>query len=81
MSENILSMKQLAEFDKMKEQKEKQLARQNAYNKNNYDRAGIVFKKGEKERIERHYKGMGFSSFNAYILHLVYTDMGESVPE
>ena len=81
MSDNALSFKDLAEFDKLKNQKEKQLARQNAYNKNNYDRAGVVFKKGEKQRIEDHYKTLGFSSFNSYILHLIYTDMGESVPE
>lgn len=78
MAKNTLSDADMAEYEKLKSQKEKQLARQNSYNKNNYDRLGVVVKKGEKDRITTHYKNKGFSSFNEYICNLIYTDMGET---
>ena len=77
MSKNILNDTELAEFEKLKSQKQKQLDRQNKYNKNNYDRAGVVLKKGEKDRIKAHYIKRGFSSFNEYVIALIYDDMGE----
>lgn len=78
MAKNTLSDADMAEYEKLKSQKEKQLARQNSYNKNNYDRLGVVVKKGEKDRIAAHYKSKGFSSFNEYICNLIYSDMGEN---
>ena len=77
MSKNVLNDEELAEFEKLKSQKQKQLDRQNKYNKDNYDRAGVVLKKGEKDRIKAHYTACGFSSFNEYVLNLIYNDMGE----
>ena len=77
MGKTALTAADIAEFEKLKSQKEKQLARQNSYNKNNYDRLGVVVKKGEKERITDHYKRKGFSSFNEYVCSLIYSDMGE----
>ena len=77
MSKNILSEADLLEYEKLKSQKQKQLDRQNNYNKNNYDRCGVVLKKGEKEKIKAHYTARGFSSFNEYILYLIYNDIGE----
>lgn len=67
----------IKEYEKLKQQKQKQLDRQNNYNKANYDRAGVVLKKGEKERIKAHYTKLGFTSFNEYVLSLIYNDMGE----
>lgn len=78
MGKNTLTDADMAEFEKLKSQKEKQLARQNSYNKNNYDRLGVVVKKGDKERITDHYKRNGFSSFNEYVCSLIYSDMGET---
>lgn len=73
-----LTEENIKEYEKLKNQKQKQLDRQNAYNKDNYDRIGIVIKKGEKERIKAYYIENGFSSFNEYITSLIYKDMGES---
>ena len=81
MSENILTDDQMKEFEKLKSQKEKQLARQNNYNKSNYDRLSVIVKKGEKERIAEHFKSKGFSSFNEYACALIYDDMGASAPQ
>lgn len=67
----------IKEYEKLKQQKQKQLDRQNNYNKANYDRAGVVLKKGEKDRIKAHYIQRGFTSFNEYVLALIYDDMGE----
>ena len=75
-----LSDADLKEFEKLKSQKQKQLDRQNNYNKNNYDRVGVVLKKGEKDRIKEHYLKSGFSSFNEYIVKLIYDDMQETPP-
>lgn len=77
MNKNTLTPAQMADYEKLKAQKEKRLARQNDYNKNNYDRLGVVLKKGEREKIETHYKSKGFSSFNAYVTDLIYKDLGE----
>lgn len=70
-----LTEENIKEYEKLKNQKQKQLDRQNAYNKTNYDRIGIVIKKGEKERIKAHYVELGFASFNEYITSLIYKDM------
>lgn len=72
-----LSDVEIKEYEKLKNQKQKQLDRQNNYNKVNYDRAGVVLRKGEKDRIKAHYTARGFSSFNEYVLKLIYDDMGE----
>lgn len=66
---------QQKEYKKLKEQKEKQLKRQNEFNKNNYDRLGVVVEKGQKEIIINHLKSKGYKSFNAYITDLIYNDM------
>lgn len=76
-----ISINELAELEKLKAQREKRLNRQNEYNKNNYDRMSVVLKKGEKEKIELHYKSKGFSTFNEYAKSLIYSDMGEKSPE
>lgn len=81
MSEKLLTMQELSEYERLKNQREKRLARQNDYNKNNYDRLSVVLKKGEREKIETHYKSKGFSSFNEYAKHLIYNDMGETTPQ
>lgn len=75
MTNKTLTAAELEDYEKMKAQREKRLNRQNAYNKNNYDRLAVVLKKGEKEKVEKHYKSKGFSSFNAYITDLIYNDM------
>ena len=72
-----LSDDDIKEYEKLKSQKQKQLDRQNNYNKNNYDRVGVVLRKGEKDRIKAHYIEKGFASFNEYIVKLIYDDMGE----
>lgn len=46
---------------------EKQIARQNEYNKANYDRLGTTFKKGTAERI----KNLGFS-YGGFLKMAVY---------
>lgn len=66
---------QQEEYKKLKKQKEKQLKRQNEFNKNNYDRLGVVVEKGQKEIIINHLKQKGYKSFNAYITDLIYNDM------
>lgn len=66
---------ELKEYERLKDQHNKRLARQNDYNKNNYDRLGVILKKGEKEKITEHYKKMGFKSFNEYVCNLIYNDL------
>lgn len=66
------------EYIKLKKQKEKQLQRQNDFNKKNYDRLGVVVEKGQKEIIINHLKQKGYKSFNAYITDLIYNDMNNN---
>lgn len=66
---------QLKEYEKLKKQKEKQLKRQNAYNKENYERFGIVVEKGMKDKIKEHYIAKGYKNFNSYIVQLIKNDM------
>ena len=78
-SGDIMDNAQLKEYKKLKEQKEKQLKRQNDYNKNNYERMGIVVEKGQKDIILNHVKECGYSSFNAYIKDLIKRDMESNI--
>lgn len=76
---DIMDNAQLKEYKKLKDQKEKQLRRQNDYNKNNYERMGIVVEKGQKEIILNHVKECGYSSFNAYVKDLIKKDMESNI--
>ena len=64
--------------DKTKEAAKKwqaQLDRQNEYNKNNYDRMGIVVSKGVKDIILNEIQKKGYNKFNAYALDVISKDL------
>lgn len=47
----------------------------NEYAKNNYDRCIFNLQKGEKAKLEKHWKEKGYKSLNAYINELIKKDM------
>lgn len=66
------------ELEIMKSRWHKQLDRQNSYAKDNYDKIGIVVKKGRKPEILEHAKKMGFKNMTQYITHLIDEDMSKN---
>ena len=54
--------KQLARLEKLEKQKQKQLARQAEFFKNNYDRIAFVLPKGSREKIRDFFKPQGLES-------------------
>lgn len=64
----------IQEYEKLKKQKEKQLKRQNEYNKINYDRITILLPKGQKAALEEIAKNRGFKSVTDYIKVLIDQD-------
>ena len=47
------------------------------YQKENYDRCIFNLPKGEKQKIQEHYKKLGYASLNQYINDLVQRDIIE----
>ena len=68
----------IKEYRKLKEQKKKQLDRQNKYVKANYDRIGFVVPKGEKQKIIEHLEKLGYENITSYIVDLIKKDMEKS---
>ena len=54
---------------------------QNKYIAKKYDRIPLVVPKGNKEKIKTYAESKGFKSLNAYINHLIDTDMKIEVGE
>lgn len=50
----------------------------NDYMKEKYDRCIFNVPKGDKEKIQEHYKKLGYTSLNQYINELVRRDMNQS---
>lgn len=48
------------------------------YQKEKYDRLIFNVPKGEKDKIQEHYKKLGYTSLNQYINELVRRDMNEN---
>lgn len=48
------------------------------YQKENYDRCIFNVPKGGKEKIQEHYKKLGYTSLNQYINELVRRDMNQN---
>ena len=68
----------IKEYRKLKEQKKKQLDRQNRYVKANYDRIGFVVPKGDKQKIIEHLQKLGYENITSYIVDLIKKDMEKS---
>ncbi len=51
-----------------------QIAYQNQYNKENYDRVTVMLPKGQKEQLRNHAKEKGLS-LNAFISELIKKEM------
>lgn len=64
-----------ARLEKLEKQRKKQLARQNNYIKNNYDRIGFVIPKGQKEIIAARAAALGFKNIADYIKELITSDL------
>lgn len=50
----------------------------NEYMKEKYDRCIFNVPKGDKEKIQEHFKRLGYTSLNQYINELVRRDMNEN---
>ena len=50
----------------------------NEYMKEKYDRCIFNVPKGEKEKIQKHLKELGYNSLNAYVNDLIRKDMNEN---
>lgn len=50
----------------------------NEYMKEKYDRCIFNVPKGDKEKIQKHFKKLGYTSLNQYINELVKRDMTEN---
>lgn len=73
MSESM-SNEMFKEYRKLKEQREKQIKRQNKYNKETYDTISFTVVKGQKKIIQEQIKEWGYSSMTEYINHLINND-------
>ena len=62
------------ELEKLREQRKKQLNRQNKYIAVKYDRLNFTVKKGLKEIITEHYKKQGFNNLSQYLTALMLRD-------
>lgn len=51
------------------------------YQKEKYDRCIFNVPKGDKEKIQEHYKKLGYVSLNQYINELVRRDMNQNANE
>jgi predicted DNA binding CopG/RHH family protein len=65
-------------MDKEKEKKINQFTYQNNYNKEKYDRIGLMTPKGKKEKIKKKAAEKGMS-VNEYINSLINADMAGDV--
>lgn len=70
-----MTEKQMEDYNRLKEQKKKQLDRQNQYNKQNYERLNIVMRPGDKNRVRAAAKSLGARSVNEYVVGLIYADL------
>ena len=64
-----------ARLEKLEKQRKKQLARQNNYIKNNYDRIAFVIPKGQKDIIAARAAALGFKNIADYIKELITSDL------
>ncbi len=51
----------------------------NNYMKEKYDRCIFNVPKGDKDKIQEHYKKLGYTSLNQYINELVRRDMNQNI--
>jgi hypothetical protein len=56
----------------MARDKKTDTAYKNAYQKENYDRIGVLLPKGEKDRLKER---LGTKSINSYVLELIQKDI------
>lgn len=70
-----MNKEQEREYQKSKNQQQKKIEYKNKYNKENYYRINLMFKKGSRKRIDEVCGIIGIKSVNEYIKELVYEDL------
>lgn len=53
----------------------------NNYIKNNYDRINLLFKKGTKDKLNKHIKDYGYKSVSSFVNDAVYEKIARDLGE